>query len=264
MSTVRTRDGAALLAADRLRASVAGRVLIDELSFDARAGELWAILGANGAGKTTLLHTLLGLHRADAGSIHLAGRPLGDWTLAAAATIRGFLPQFIHDSFSAPVLDLVLMGRHPHLSRWQWESADDIARARSALAAMDLAALEARDVTTLSGGERQRTAIAALLAQDPQVLLLDEPIAHLDLHHQVVVLDHLARLARERDKAVLLSLHDPNLARRFATHVAILFGDASVRSGPADAVLDAPALSAAYGHPVAAIDAGAHRVFVPE
>jgi iron complex transport system ATP-binding protein len=176
-------------------------------------GEAFGLVGANGAGKTTLLHTLLGLHRADAGSIHLAGRPLGDWTLAAAATIRGFLPQFIHDSFSAPVLDLVLMGRHPHLSRWQWESADDIARARSALAAMDLAALEARDVTTLSGGERQRTAIAALLAQDPQVLLLDEPIAHLDLHHQVVVLDHLARLARERDKAVLLSLHDPNLAR---------------------------------------------------
>ena len=254
----------ALLETKGLRVSVPTRILVRDLALAVSAGEMWAILGANGAGKTTLLHTLLGLHRADRGTIRLAGRALAEWTLADAATVRGFLPQFIHDSFSAPVQDLVLMGRHPHLSRWQWESAGDIACARSALAAMDLTALAVRDITTLSGGERQRTAIAALLAQDPRVLLLDEPIAHLDLHHQVVVLDHLATLARERGKAVVLSLHDPNLARRFATHALILFGDATVRAGPVNEVLDASSLSAAYGHPVAAIDVGARRVFVPE
>jgi iron complex transport system ATP-binding protein len=253
-----------LLEVAALRVSVPARVLVRDLTLAIHAGETWAILGANGAGKTTLLHTLLGLHRADGGTVRLAGRPLADWTLADAAAVRGFLPQFIHDSFSAPVRELVLMGRHPHLSRWQWESADDMACARSALAAMDLAALEARDITTLSGGERQRTAIAALLAQDPRVLLLDEPIAHLDMHHQVVVLDHLASLARDHGKAVVMSLHDPNLARRFATHALILFGDATAEAGPVDMVLDAPSLSAAYGHPVAAIDAGTRRVFVPE
>ena len=257
-------DSAGLLEVEALRVSVPGRTLVRDLSLAVHAGETWAILGANGAGKTTLLHTLIGVHRADGGTIRLAGRLLSDWTLADAATVRGFLPQFIHDSFSAPVQDLVLMGRHPHLSRWQWESADDVACARSALAAMDLVALALRDVTTLSGGERQRTAIAALLTQDPRVLLLDEPIAHLDLHHQIVVLDHLVKLARERGKAVVLSLHDPNLARRFATHALILFGDATARAGPVDGVLEAASLSAAYGHPVAAIDAGTRRVFVAE
>jgi iron complex transport system ATP-binding protein len=257
-------DSFPLLALDRLCVSVAGRTLVDTLTIDVRAGETWTILGSNGAGKTTLLHTLTGLHRADSGSIRLCGRPLDAWPLAEAASVRGFLPQFIHDSFSASALDLVLMGRHPHLSRWQWETSDDRALARNALAAMDLAGLEARDITTLSGGERQRTAIAALLAQDPRVLLLDEPTAHLDLHHQIVVLDCLARLARDRGKAVVFSLHDPNLALRFATHAVILFGDGAVRAGAIDAVVDAAALSWAYGHPVQSVTTGGRRLFVPQ
>jgi iron complex transport system ATP-binding protein len=254
---------APLLAIDALNVGVAGRTLVRDLSMKVRAGEFWAILGSNGAGKTTLIHALAGLHRSAPGAIALAGRPLPDWPVADAARIRGLLPQFIHDSFAAPVLDIVLMGRHPHLSRWRWEGDDDRAIAIAALDAMDLAAFAARDVTSRSRGERQRTAIAALLAQDPQLLLLDEPIAHLDLHHQISVLAHLARLARESGKAVVASLHDPNLARRFATHALILFGDGPVRAGAASDVIDARSLSVAYGHPIVEIGEREHRVFVP-
>ncbi|MEO7760301.1 MAG: ABC transporter ATP-binding protein [Casimicrobiaceae bacterium] len=249
---------------EHLSAGVTGRTLLRDLSLTVQRGEVWAILGSNGVGKTTLLHTLIGLHRADSGSIALCGRPLADWPVGDAAAVRGFLPQFIHDSFAARVIDMVLMGRHPHLSRWQWEGDDDLALAHAALEAVDLLAFAQRDVTTLSGGERQRVAIAALLTQDPLALLLDEPVAHLDLHHQITVLRHLSGLARTRDKAIVMSLHDPNLACRFATHALVMFGDATSRAGPIDTVVDAATLSGAYGHPIAEVAAGGRAVFVPE
>ncbi|MBP8297580.1 MAG: ABC transporter ATP-binding protein [Burkholderiales bacterium] len=241
-----------------------GRTLVRGLSLRMRPGEVWCVLGANGTGKSTLLHTLIGLHRATAGTIRLAGRPLDAWPVEAAARVRGFLPQFIHDTFDASVLDIVLMGRHPHVSRWHWEGDADRDAARAALAALGLAPLAERDITTLSGGERQRVAIAALLAQDPGILLLDEPINHLDLHHQIVVLQHLSELARDRGKAVLFSIHDLNLARRFATHALILQDGGLVRHGPAAAVMNAPVLSAAFGYPVLEARVGARTVFIAE
>ena len=253
---------AGTLEVDDLTVAVPGRTLVRGLTLRMQPGEAWCVLGANGAGKTTLLHTLLGLHPAAAGTVHLSGRPLGAWPVEEAARIRGFLPQFIHDTFGATVADLVLMGRHPHLSRWRWEGPGDRAIAAAALAALDLAPLAARDITTLSGGERQRVAIAALLAQDPALLLLDEPIAHLDLQHQVVVLQHLALLAGDAHKAVIYSTHDLNLARRFATHALILMRDGSVRHGAVGAVMTAAVLSQAFGHPVLEVQAGARTLFV--
>ena len=240
------------------------RTLVRGLSLQIRPGEVWCVLGANGAGKSTLLHTLIGLHRAAAGTIRLAGRPLDGWPVEDAARVRGFLPQFIHDTFGASVLDIVLMGRHPHVSRWHWEGDADRDAARAALAALGLAPLAERDITSLSGGERQRVAIAALIAQDPGILLLDEPINHLDLHHQIVVLQHLSALARGRGKAVLFSIHDLNLARRFATHALILQDGGLARHGPAAEVMNAPVLSAAFGYPVLEARVGARTVFIAE
>jgi len=239
-----------LLEAFDLALRAGSRTLVAALSFAVRPGELWAVLGPNGSGKTTLLHALAGLRAPDGGSVRLSGRPLHAWNAHDAARLRGLLPQTLHDAFSASVLDIVLMGRHPHLSRWAWENGEDRTVASAALAAVELGALAERDVTTLSGGERQRVGIAALLTQDPLVLLLDEPVAHLDLHHQVIVLRRLREMAADQGKAIVLSIHDLNLARRFATHGLVLGPDGPVL-GDVDEAMSEQALSGAFGHPVA-------------
>ena len=254
---------APLLEIDGLTVGAGGRTLLSGLTLAVRAGEAWCILGANGAGKTTLLNTCVGLHRPEGGRIRIGGRPIAGQDLGELARMRGFLPQFIHDSFSASALDIVLTGRHPHLTRWQWEGEPERTGALQALQAIDIAHLAARDVMTLSGGERQRVAIAALLAQDPSLLLLDEPIAHLDLRHQIVVLRHLQSLARERQKGVLFSIHDLNLARRFATHAVLFAGGGAVNHGLVGTVMQADALSAAFGYPVLEVEVAGQTVFVP-
>jgi len=253
-----------LLEACNLSLGVGGRTLVRELSFQVRSGEVWCMLGRNGAGKTTLLHTAVGLRAPQGGALRLAGRPLGDWPVAEAARQRSFLPQSVHDSFSASVVDSVLLARHPYLSRWQWEGECERALALDALKAVDLAGFERRDVLTLSGGERQRVALAALLAQDAPLLLLDEPVSHLDLHHQVLVLQHLVALARVRAKGVLFTVHDLNLAARFASHALLFMPQGAVRSGLIDDVLTEDALLAAFGHRVMRVESARKTLFVPD
>ena len=178
------------------------------------------------------------------------------------ALLRGYLPQDSVDFFPATVLETALIGRHPHLTRWQWESAADVARARDALAMFGLDGLDARDVRTLSGGERRRLALAALVAQDPGIFLLDEPSSHLDLGQQIAALGVIAALARERGKAVVMVLHDLHLAMRFADY-AIAVGGGSARTGAAADILSAAALSDLFGHRLVQLGEGRTSTFVP-
>ena len=257
------RAAATLLTAQALRIQVGARTLIEDLAFAVDPGDVWCVLGANGAGKTLLLQTLAGLRPLRHGALRLCGTPLADWSIAAAARVRGFLPQFNPLSFSMTVVDTVAMGRHPHLPRWRFEGDDDARLANAALADVGLAALAGRDVTTLSGGERQRVAIATLLVQDAPLMLLDEPIAHLDLRHQLRVLDHLSALARQ-GRGVMLSIHDLTLARRCATHALLLHGDGRAVAGPVDDVMTPEALSAAFACRVESLASGGRRVFVAQ
>jgi len=255
---------APLLEARDLVLRVAARTLVHALSFRLGAGEVWCMLGPNGAGKSTFLHTVVGLREPQGGAVRLVGRALRDWPVAEAARQRGFLPQTFHDAFSATVLESVMLGRHPYLSRWQWEGEDERELASAALGAVDLAGFEQRDVLTLSGGERQRVALAARLVQDAPLLLLDEPVSHLDLHHQVLVLEHLLGLARARGKGVLFTVHDLNLAARFASHALLLTPEGSVRQGPIAEVMTEAALRDAFGHRVTRIEAAGRTLFVSE
>ncbi len=258
-----TPEPTALLRLRQLTISAGERTLVRDLSVDIRAGETWCILGANGAGKTMLLNTVVGLRKPAAGHILLEGHCVHELAPLAAARLRAYLPQTVHDVFSARVLDLVVMGRHPYLSRWSWESAAESRMALRALEEMELAHMAQRDVTTLSGGERQRVAIAALLVQQAPLLLLDEPVAHLDLHHQITILKHLASLAAQGNRAVVYSMHDLNLAARFATH-AILYRDGgTVDHGPIEDVMTEAALSRAFHHPVTRVSAGERSIFMP-
>jgi len=232
------------------------------LGFDLAAGERLVILGRNGTGKTTLLTTLAGLRPPDAGCIELCGQPYAALGPRHAARLRGLLPQGHFDAFQSTVLETALIGRHPHLGRWDWEGREDERLARAALAAVGLDGLGAREVHTLSGGERQRVAIAALLAQQPRLCLLDEPLAHLDLNHQVAVLELFSRRAQEEGVAVVMVLHDINLALRYADRALLLFGEGRALEGLAGEVINADSLSRLYGHPLRMLADGAQRHFV--
>jgi len=245
-----------------LALAVAGRTLVSALDLDVRAGECWAVVGPNGAGKTTLVATLAGLASPAAGEIAYDGTPLPRIGLRERALRRGFLPQDSVDFFPATVLETALVGRHPHLARWEWESAADVARARGALAAFGLAGLDARDARTLSGGERRRLALAALVAQDPALLLLDEPSSHLDLGQQIAALDTVTALARTGAKAIVMVLHDLHLALRYADH-AIALGGGRARAGPAREILTAASLSELFGHRLVAVGEGVASTLVP-
>jgi iron complex transport system ATP-binding protein len=249
------------LRADRLGVRVGMRELVKDLSVDFAPGELVAILGCNGAGKTLTLHTLAGLRAPRSGTIRLDGASLATLSRREVALRLGFLAQDLEDAFTTTVLEMVLLGRHPHLALWQWETAEDERIARESLAAVDLADFADRRTDTLSGGEQRRVATAALLAQRPGIYLLDEPTNHLDPHHQVGVLNLFRDLAR-KGATVITTLHDPTLAARFADRVLLLFGDGRWSAGPVREMLTAANLSDLYRSPMLEIEKDGRRVFV--
>ena len=255
---------APLLAARGLSVDIGGRQVVRGLDFDLTAGQRLAILGRNGAGKSTLLATLAGLRPPAAGRVDLGGSTYVELSPRAAALRRAWLGQTQADPFGSTVLETALTGRHPHLGRWDWESTRDADLARSALAAVGLAGMEARQIHTLSGGERQRLAIATLLAQAAPLYLLDEPLAHLDLNHQMAVLELFAGAARDCGAGVVMVLHDPALAHRYCDRALLIDGDGQCELGAVDAVLTAEKLSALYGYPLRQIEPAGQRCFVPD
>lgn len=252
-----------MLQTHELSLRVRERALVDRLDWEVLPGQCWCVIGRNGAGKSTLLRALAGLRQPDSGSVLLRGRDLVDWPLQALARERAWLPQGRSDAFGYSVLDTVLAARHPDQGGRYWESDADYLAARDALRLLDVDDLAERDVRTLSGGERQRVAIAAVLAQDTPLLLLDEPAAALDLAHQVGVMRLLASLCREQRKAAVLVSHDLNLAHRAATHVLLLMGDGQWRAGPADEVMCAPLLSRCLGYPIDIVRHGDRIIYLP-
>lgn len=253
-----------LLEAAGLTVDIAGRRIVDGLDLKVGRGERLAILGQNGAGKSTLLATLAGLRPPAAGSVHLGGTAYPALAPRVAARRRAWLGQTQTDPFGSTVLETALTGRHPHLGRWAWESEGDAELARSALAAVGLGGLERRPIHTLSGGERQRLAIAALLTQASPLYLLDEPLAHLDLNHQMAVLELFADAPRNDGAAVVMVLHDPGLAHRFCHRALLIYGDGRSSQGDVDTILTAERLSELYGYRLSMLEKDGRRCFLPE
>ena len=235
-----------LLQAQHLSFGVSGRLLCSDLNLTINGGECWGVLGPNGSGKTTLLHTLAGLRPAASGDILLNGRSLGQLERRAIAQQLGLLLQESHDPFPASVLEEVLSGRHPHLGRWQNEGEEDRALAREAMQRLELSGLEQRQIQSLSGGERRRVALATLLTQAPALMLLDEPLNHLDLRHQKLLLDTVRDLCAE-GYGVMMVLHDPNQALRCCNRILLLNGNGEWHAGTTEEILNAERLSRLYG-----------------
>lgn len=242
-----------LLGAQALNVSIGKRTLVHELNLQLYAGERLAILGRNGSGKSTLLHTLAGLRAPSQGLVTLCGSAYAELGLRQTARLRGLLSQSQIDAFPATVLETALIGRHPHLGRWGWETPHDRQLAEYALTTTGLSELAERSVHQLSGGERQRLAIATLLTQEPLLYLLDEPLTHLDLNHQVALLELFRRASEQHGCAQVMVLHEVNFARRYCTHALLLFGDGRWQEGPVEELLTAGNLSALYEHPLRAL-----------
>jgi len=208
-----------------------------------------AIIGANGSGKSTLIRMLAGLLRPASGEILLDGLPLEKWQPRRRAREIAYMPQVTVTAFPFPVVDVVLSGRSPHVPRFQLESAADRERAMEALENTGAAHLAHRSFTALSAGERQMVILSRALAQEPRLLLLDEPSAALDLKHRAALMRTLARLREQRGLSVILITHDLQLTGSlFDRILALRCGEVAAQGAPAE-VLRSNILAEIYGEP---------------
>ena len=223
--------------------------VLTDLTGAVETGQIVGILGPNGSGKSTLLKLLTRVLRLQKGTIELFGQDLFALSQAAVARTVAFVPQETQQSFPFTLAQMVLMGRFPHHSGWggwHWEDSADLAVAHTAMVDLDVAHLGTRLITDVSGGERQRAIIARALAQEPKVLLLDEPTAFLDLHHQLEIARILRQLNRERGLTVVLVSHDLNLASQYCDHLILLDRGRMVKEGSPEEVIEPEILEAVY------------------
>ena len=204
------------------RYPAAAHDVLSDVSLQAGGGVFHAVLGPNGSGKTTLLRVALGLVRPRAGSAEIAGRAAHAWSRRALARVVGVVPQREETAFPQRVREHVLLGRYPHLSLWGAERPEDHAAVARALEQCDALDLADRWLWTLSGGEYQRVRLARALAQEPRLLVLDEPTASLDLRHEMELFERVRALVDAQGLAAVVITHHVNLAARFADQVLLL------------------------------------------
>jgi iron complex transport system ATP-binding protein len=246
------------------RTADGARPVLTGLDLEIRAGETVALLGANGSGKTTLLGVMAGTIAVTGGSVKLLGAPIGARSRGEIARSVAVLPQSLDLPAGFRVAEVVAMGRTPHgTGRWGWDDGDRQAVA-DALRDADAQDLADRPVGELSGGERQRVLVALALAQEPALLLLDEPTSHRDVAHAASLLTALSRLQRLRGVTVVAVLHDLVLAASWAPRIAVLDGGRIVADGPPATALGPEVVREAYGVAMdAAVTESGRRVLVP-
>ena len=232
-----------LLHTHNLQIKVGTNALISDLNWEVQRGQFWCVLGKNGSGKSSLLHVLAGLNPCQPNSLSYTGKNIQDIDAATLARHRSLMLQQHVDSFSHSVLDTVLIGRLPYRYGGEWDAEEDVKLAHSALQQCGLLHKVDTDVRLLSGGERQRVALAAQLCQQADVMLLDEPISHQDVAHQLSVMQLLAGL--KENCAVIATCHDLQLARRFATH-ALILGEGQHWQGMAQEIIVPEILEQAF------------------
>ena len=224
-----------------------GPPAVHDVSVDVQHRSITGLLGPNGCGKTSLLKLLAGIVAPHHGRVTLDGHPLSALSRRAVARQIAVVPQETHPAFDYSALEMVLMGRHPHLGTFQIEGPDDIGLAYDALDATGTAHLADRAYMTLSGGEKQRVVIASALAQQPRVLLLDEPTASLDLGFQLEIQSLLTTLNRSRGVTMVLATHDLNLAASVCDRLVMMRAGEVIAQGPTPEVLTPGRIRELYG-----------------
>ncbi len=237
--------GRELLQVQGLTAGYDGRPVLRGVSLTAHAGEMVGIIGPNGAGKSTLLKTITGVVRPISGDVRIAGRDRAAFKLNELARTVAYVPQAEPTLFEFSVRDVVLMGRHPYVGLSS--ALDDFEAADRAMTATDIVHLSERPVTALSGGEHRRVILARAIAQQPSLMLLDEPTAHLDMTHQTDVLSLLVRMTRSEGLCAVAALHDLNAASEYCDRLVLIASGRVLADGPPDDVLRSRQLRDAYG-----------------
>jgi iron complex transport system ATP-binding protein len=229
-----------------LDAGYEGPPVLRSVSWRVHPGELWAVLGPNGAGKSTLLKSCMALVPPSAGILSVFGREIGEWDRPSLARRLAWVPQRFDAEGGFTALEIALMGRSPYLGIWGLPSRSDIERTLAVLTELGAGHLAQRRTSALSGGEQRLVWLARALVQAPELLLLDEPTAFLDLHRQVEALTCVKSRTKSGLSAIAV-LHDVNLAAAFADHALLLREGRVLAAGPTADVLSAPAVEALYG-----------------
>jgi ABC-type cobalamin/Fe3+-siderophores transport system ATPase subunit len=220
--------------------------VLNGVSFEVERGTVVGLLGPNGSGKTTLVRVLAGMLRPDSGRVTLDGQVVTALGRRDLARRIALVPQETHTTFDFSVIDMVLMGRYPHLGAFELERPSDLEIARDALRATGTDALESRPFATLSGGEKQRVIIAAALAQASDLLLLDEPTTALDVGYQFEIAGLLTQLNREHGTTMVVSTHDLNLAAALCSRIVLLKSGSVIAEGPTSDTLTAANIALLY------------------
>jgi iron complex transport system ATP-binding protein len=236
---------------------------INDVTLDLEAGTWCTIVGPNGAGKTTLVEAVVGLRRAAAGTVSIAGEPVGSMSERDRALRVAFVPQHPIVPPGMSVRDYVALGRTAYHGLLRAPSAQDHRHVESVLDRLSLLPYATRDVVTLSGGERQRMVLARALAQSTKVMVLDEPITGLDLRHQIATLELLQREVRESGLTVLATLHDLTLAGQFADRLVLLDRGRLILDGSSGDVVRSAELAACYEMELRVVDVDGSDVVIP-
>jgi iron complex transport system ATP-binding protein len=239
----------------------ASQAVMEQLNLEIREGTVTAILGPNGAGKTTLLHLALGWLRPKAGQVSLGQRPLSAYSRREMGHWMGLVPQSENLSFEFSLLEYVLLGRAPYLPPLAMPGAEDCRIATEALRRVGLAALESRSMLSLSGGERQLVLVARALAQQPRLLLLDEPTSHLDLSNKHRLI-HLLRELSAQGVTIVFTTHEPEVASALASHLVFMRKGQVLQTGSLEQVFTSEGLSRLYQQPIEVVEVSGRRVAV--
>lgn len=242
-----------MLVVEDLTFAYKDRAVFQGLNLDSREGELVGIVGPNGAGKSTLLRLISGVLRASSGRISIGGTDLSTLNQGQRARLVSVVPQNSQTPAGFSVLDLVLMGRNPHMKLLQWEGRRDLEIVTNAMELTDTLALAHRPVTNISGGERQRVLVAMALAQEAPVMLLDEPTSSLDLSHQTGVMDLVKSVQQERKGAVVVAMHDLTLAAQYCDRIFMIAEGRSYAEGTPAEVLTIENIATVYRANVAVL-----------
>ena len=234
-------------AVEKLSYAYGSQTVLQDLSFSVAQGEMFIVIGPNGAGKTTLIKLMVGITKIQKGRIEILQTSLADYTPKKLAQVSAYVPQGLPIGFPFTVEETVLLGRTPHQQVLGFASQNDLEIAQQAMAFTEVAHLARRKLDQLSGGEQQRVLVARALCQQPQVILLDEPTASLDLSHQIRIMDLMEKLKTEKGVTVIMVSHDVNLAAMYADQLLLLKAGKIVCIGSPSAVLNFETLEETYG-----------------